>query len=32
LLKDINRVLKGKVSNFVFVDINDELRKQQKRH
>ena len=31
LLKDINRVLKGKVSNFVFVDINDELRKQQKK-
>ena len=31
LLKDINRVLKGKVSNFIFLDINDELKKQQKK-
>ncbi len=31
LLKDINRVLKGKVSNFIFLDINDELKRQQKK-
>ena len=31
LLKDINRVLKNKVSNFVFIDINEELIKLQKK-
>ena len=31
LLKDINRVLKNKVSNFIFIDINEELIKLQKK-
>ena len=30
LLKDINRVLKNKVSKFIFIDINEELIKLQK--
>ena len=31
LLKDISRVLKNKVSNFIFIDINEELIKLQKK-
>ena len=31
LLKDINRVLKNKISNFIFIDINEELIKLQKK-
>ncbi|MFL2844247.1 MAG: class I SAM-dependent methyltransferase [Alphaproteobacteria bacterium] len=29
LLKDINRVLKNKIKNFIFIDINEELIKLQ---
>lgn len=31
LLKDINRVLKNKIKNFIFIDINEELIKLQKK-
>ena len=31
LLKDISRVLKNKISNFVYIDINEELIKLQKK-
>ena len=31
LLKDISRVLKNKVSNFVYIDINEELIELQKK-
>ena len=31
LLKDINRVLKNKINNFIFIDINEELIKLQKK-
>ena len=31
LLKDVNRVLKNKIKNFIFIDINEELIKLQKK-